>query len=261
MTVTLYAVVFTAGSISASRAGAWPQPQAQTTLISRITTTTAPNAFGPGGQVVGDADFEKTEIEAHVEYGWRETVTLLAKPTLQHTIVGSQRRTGLATIETGARARLHVFEEDQSVLSGQVSLILPMREHDQNNPLITSGHTDIDVRLLNGVPGTLLGWPDFGDSQLAYRHRGGGAPDEIRLDMTYGVHVNPDWTLTTQSFTVLTVGEARPPFQHFISQKVQLSVRWQFESGKHIEFGGVRTLSGMRTVRESGAFLSLWTSF
>ena len=242
-------------------AGAWPQPVGRTTLTSRVTATAAPHAFDAAGEVVGDADFEKTEVETYLEYGWRETITLLAKPTAQHTIVGSQRRTGLATIEAGARARLWVFEEDQSVLSAQASLILPMREHDKQNPLMTSGHTDIDVRLLNGVPGTVLGWPDFGDTQLAYRHRGGAAPDEIRLDLTYGVHVTPDWTLMTQSLTVLTTGDARPPFRHFISQKMQLSARWQFAPGRHIELGGLKTLSGVQTVRESGAFVSLWTSF
>ncbi len=175
--------------------------------------------------------------------------------------MGSQRQTGLATIEAGARARVWVFEEDQSVLALQASVILPMREHDRQNPLITSGHTDIDARLLHGVPGTLFGLTDFADTQLAYRHRGGAAPDEIRLDMTYGINLGPDWTLMTQSLTVAAIGDARPPFQHFLSQKMQLSVRWQFAPDKHIEIGGLKTLSGVQTVRESGAFVSLWTSF
>lgn len=246
---------------SSALAGAWPQPAGRTSIITRLTVTGAKNSFDAGGQVAGNADFEKVEIDAYLEHGWRESITLLAKPTLQQTIVGAQRQTGLATIEAGARARLWVFEDDQSVLAAQTSLILPMREHDKQNPLITSGHTDVDARLLHGVPGTLIGFPDFTDSQLAYRHRGGGAPDEIRLDMTYGVKVSPDWTIMGQSQTVAAIGNARPPFQNFLSQKVQLSLRWEFAPHRHIELGGVRTLSGMQTVRESGAFLSVWTSF
>ncbi len=242
-------------------AGAWPQPKGRTSVIVRLAATGAKNAFDATGKVAGNADFEKIEIDTYLEHGWRESITLLAKPTLQRTTVGSQRQTGLATLEAGARARLWEFEDDQSVLAAQASAILPMREHDRQNPLITSGHTDLDARLLHGVPGSLLGFPDFTDAQLAYRHRGGAAPDEIRLDMTYGVHVSPDWTLMTQSLTVLTTGDARSPFQHFISQKIQLSVRWQFAPGKHIELGGLKTLSGVQTVRESGAMLSLWTSF
>lgn len=262
----LYAA-FTAVSLTATwaatpvEAGAWPQPPGQTSVIGRLTTTTAPHGFDAGGQVVRDADFEKTELDAYVEHGWRESVTLLVKPTLQHTIVGSQRRTGLATIEAGARARVWVFEEDQSVLALQASVILPMREHDSQNPLITSGHTDIDARLLHGVPGTLFGLNDFADTQLAYRHRGGGAPDEIRLDMTYGIDLDPDWTLMTQSLTVAAIGNARAPFQQFVSQKMQVSLRWQFAEDRHVEFGGLRTMSGVQTVRETGAFISFWTSF
>lgn len=259
--------VYTACSLTAAlatnpaQAGAWPQPQGRTSIIARLTTTTAPHAFDAGGQIVGDADFEKTELDAYVEHGWRESVTLLVKPTLQHTIVGSQRRTGLATIEAGARARVWVFEEDRSVLALQASVILPMREHDRQNPLITSGHTDIDVRLLHGVPGTLFGLNDFADTQLAYRHRGGKAPDEIRLDMTYGINLGPDWTIMTQSLTVAAIGNARAPFQQFVSQKVQASLRWQFAEDRHVELGGLRTMSGIQTVRESGAFISFWASF
>jgi len=249
------------GFPSSAFAGAWPQPAGQTSIIARFTVTGAKNAFDASGQMRGNADFEKVEVDTYLEHGWRESITLLAKPTLQHTIVGAQRQTGLATIEAGARARLWEFEDDQSVLAAQTSLILPMREHDNQNPLITSGHTDIDARLLYGVPGSLIGFPDFTDSQLAYRHRGGAAPDEIRLDMTYGVNVSPDWTLMGQSHTVATIGKARLPFQNFLSQKVQLSLRWEFASGRHIELGGIRTLSGMQTVRESGAFISVWTSF
>lgn len=244
-----------------AHAGAWPQTQGRTSIIARLTTTTAPHAFDAGGQVVRDADFEKTEIDAYVEHGWRESVTLLIKPTLQHTIVGSQRRTGLATVEAGVRARVWEFEEDQSVLALQTSLILPMREHDKANPLITSGHTDIDVRLLLGAPGTLLGLTDFADTQLAYRHRGGAAPDEIRLDMTYGINLGPDWTIMTQSLTVAAIGNARAPFQQFVSQKAQLSLRWQFAPDRHVELGGLKTMSGIQTVRESGAFIAFWASF
>lgn len=260
---TAYAALSLTAALAATpaQAGAWPQQQGRTSIIARLTTTTAPHAYDAAGQVVGDADFEKTELDAYVEHGWRESVTLLVKPTLQHTIVGSQRRTGLATIEAGARARVWKFEEDQSILALQASVILPMREHDRQNPLITSGHTDIDARLLHGVPGTLFGLNDFADTQLAYRHRGGGAPDEIRLDMTYGINLGPDWTIMTQSLTVAAIGDARTPFQQFVSQKTQVSLRWQFAEGRHVEVGGLRTMSGIQTVRESGAFISFWTSF
>jgi len=246
--------------VELAHAGAWPQESGRLQVISRITSTVAPQAYDARGNTVDGADFEKTELDVYAEYGLRDWATLLVKPTFQHVIAGPKRQTGLATIEAGARARLWAFE-DMSVLSFQVSTILPMREHDSQTPLLTSGHADYDMRLLRGVPDSLLGWPTFSDMQIAYRHRGGHAPDEVRVDTAYGVHVAAEWTVMTQTQSAVTIGMARAPFRHSQSHKAQASLRWRFSPGRYLEIGGLHTIAGAQTVRESGGFLSLWVTY
>lgn len=136
-----------------------------------------------------------------------------------------------------------------------------MREHRPGNPLLSSGHADYDLRLLQGEPEGILWLPGFTDSQLAYRHRGGKAPDEIRFDLTYGIPLSDDWLVLLQGETTVTVGKAEAPFSHYRSQKGIASLRWTFAPGRHVQLGAIQNLSGAEIVRESGALVSFWAEF
>lgn len=243
-----------------SWAGAWPQPAGETLVISKLAVSEAERAFDAFGKLQGGAGFKRTELEAYTEHGWRESVTLLGKASWQDTHAGSKRQRGLASLEGGARARLWTFE-DLSVLSIQASVILPGRNHSKTEPLITSGHADYDVRLLNGEPHALFELPGFTDMQLAYRHRGGGPADEIRLDFTYGFRLSEHWMAMAQSQSVTSIGVSRAPFTSYRSQKFQLSLQWQFAEDRYVELGALRTFSGAQIIRETGGFVSLWTRF
>lgn len=258
--ITLAAAAICPLRAPAAMASAWPQPAGETTTISKITLTGAPHAYDLTGKLQGGAGFKKTELEVYTEHGLRESVTLIGKITWQDTIAGDVRQSGFATFEVGGLARLLTFD-DASILSAQASVILPGREHDKTNPLITSGHADYDLRLLQGVPELFLDLPGFTDLQLAYRHRGGGPADELRLDLTYGFNLNPQWLLRVQSQTVTSFGDSDPPFQPYRSTKLLGSLRWQFDEDRYVELGGLQTISGTRTVRESGAFFALWSTF
>ncbi len=252
--------VFIALFSATAHAGAWPQPAGTTSLITKLTATGAPQAFDLTGKLRAGAGFKKTELEIYAEHGLRESITLVGKANVQDTIAGAQRQSGLATWELGARARVWTFD-DLSLLSVQASVLLPGREHDKTTPLLTSGHADYDLRLLRGTPGTFFDIPGFNDIQLAYRHRGGGPADELRLDVTYGFDLTEKWLVMLQSQTVTSIGNSRAPFTSYRSQKLQASLRWQFDESHHVEIGGLRTIAGAQTVRETGAFVALWSTF
>lgn len=242
------------------QAGAWPQPVGETQIIARLAHSDAPDAFGPTGTRIKPGRFEKTELEIYAEHGWRKSVTLLAKPSFQHVRAGSDARHGLASVEAGARARLFRFETG-SVLSAQASLTLPGGKYHRESPLITSGHADLDARLLFGEPTGLFLLPGYTDLQIAYRHRGGPPADELRADLTYGVDLSERWAVSLQSQTVATIGRVRAPYTHYRSQKLQGALRFALGAGRHVELGALRTLSGAATARETGAFISFWVRF
>jgi len=245
---------------STAQAGAWTQATDETIVISKLTVTTAPQAFAVTGEAQEGASFSKTEVETYLEYGWRETVTLIGRVNWQDTIAGSDRQTGFTAFEVGARTRFWRFTNG-SVFSAQASIIFPGRRYDRNTPLLTSGNTDYDIRLLQGVPTTFFGFSGFSDFQLAYRYRTGNAPNEARFDATLGIHAAPNWLVLLQSFNINSVGGAEPPFTAYRSNKLQGSIRWQFARGRFVEIGGVRTIAGVQTVRETGGLISFWATF
>lgn len=243
-----------------AHAGAWILPQGKGQVIAKLSHTDAPDAFDPGGGTAKGAHFEKAELEIFAEYGWRETVTLFAKPVLQHVRSGSETKHGFASLEAGGRLRLHRFAAG-GVLGAQASAILPGGKFHREHPLLTSGHADVDARLLFGEPAGFLGFAGYADMQLAYRHRGGPPADEVRVDVTYGLDLSDRWAMAVHAQTVATVGAVRPPFSHYRSQKLQGSLRFALGGGRHIEAGALRTVSGAATVRETGGFIALWTAF
>lgn len=248
------------GEISPAHAGAWPRAEGQTLTITTLSVTGAPNRFTANGAATGGAGFEKTELAGYVEHGWRKSTTVHGRVAWQDTISTGERQRGFSSLELGARARLWTFDNGE-LFAGQVTVHLPLRAHNNTNPLLTSGHADYDLRLLHGAPEAPLWLPGFTDTQLAYRHRGGKAPDELRFDLTYGVNLNDDWLLMLQGQTTATIGKAEPPFTHYRSQKGEASLRWQFDPGRYVQLGAIQTLSGAATVRESGAFIGFWAEF
>lgn len=252
--------LFSLGLSQQAEAGAWPRAKEETLLISTLAITGAPNRLTASGRPHGGAGFEKTELAAYLETGWRDSTTLISRLAWQDTISGGDRQRGFSSLDLGARTRLWQFESG-TVISAQATILLPLREHRPGNPLLSSGHADYDLRLLQGEPEGILWLPGFTDSQLAYRHRGGKAPDEIRLDLTYGIPLSDDWLVLLQGETTVTVGKAEAPFSHYRSQKGIASLRWTFAHGRHVQLGAIQTLSGAEIVRESGALVSFWAEF
>ena len=248
------------GGWHAAHAGAWPAPEGATLAIAKLSHSKAPQGFDAAGRLIPGADFEKTEFEIYAEHGLRETVTLVLKPAFQNVRAGSEVKHGLASIEAGLRTRLHRFA-DGSVVSAQAAAIVPGGKFDRDHPLLTSGHGDVEARLLYGQPADFFGLVGFTDMQLAWRRRGGPPADEIRVDATYGVDLGEDWAIALGAQAVATVGEVRAPFTHYRAQKIQGSLRYSLGGGRHLEVGGLRTVSGAGTVRETGIFIAVWSAF
>ncbi len=258
--VAAAACLASTGATTPAAAGAWLQPADETAVIVKLSAIEAPQAYDLSGHLQPDADFQKNEFEILLEHGLTEDVTVILKPVLQDARAGSRRQSGLASVEIGARTEVWQFEDD-SVLGIQASVIAPGRRYERHGALITDGHAAYDLRLLYGEPESLFGLPGYLDTQLAFRHRGGKAADEIRLDTTYAIEVDPGWFIGFQSLTVASIGNAEPPFEPYQLQKFQASIRWEFQPGRHVELGALRTVAGRNIVRETGALIAYWQRF
>ena len=241
-------------------AGAWTLPEGTGQVIVKTSYSGADWVFDAAGQVRKADRFRKTEIEAFLEHGWRDNLTLLAKPVFQRVRSGEDRQTGLSSLEAGARVRLGRLGAAR-IASAQASIILPGRDFDRTAPLLTSGHTDYEARVLYGDSGTVLGLEGYFDGQLAYRRRGGPPADELRLDLTVGVDLSERWSLTGASETIATQGEARAPYTHYRSQKLQAALRLDLGRGRWIEAGARHTFAGLAALRETGGFVSVWFAY
>ncbi len=245
---------------SPARAGAWTLPENIAQILVIGTMTRADRIFDDSGTKQPTPRYSKFELQALMEYGVTDWLTLIVAPGLQHINIApptDARRTGFGTSEFGARARLwHGDLPGASwVLSGQATMRVP-GTYDTGNPAAV-GYTgfDTDLRALFGVSFRLGGWPAFVDLQLAQRFRGDGPPNETRFDATFGVRPAPQWLVLAQSFNVFSqgAGDALFPATHY--HKLQLSLVYAITANWSVQGGFVTTFAGRNALQENGLLL------
>jgi hypothetical protein len=245
-----------------AHAGAWLQPKGQGLLILSGTMLSSGRAFDESGGSFDIPRYNKFEFDGWLEYGLTDHFTAILRP--QFRSVGIARPTDASHAGlgyAGVGARIGLWSSESSVLSFQSLLRIP-GSGDENDPA-QAGSTDMeeDVRLLYGHSSKLGAWPAFLDSAFAYRFRGGGAPDEIRSDVTFGVRPRPDLMLMAQSFSTFSQGNARGFYDVGWEWKAAASVVWDFAKDWSVQVGGIATLAGENTLRERGGFVALWKRF
>ena len=243
---------------AAASAGAWTLPQGTGQAIVTATTSTSDRVFGIGGT----PRYDKTELQALIEYGFTDRFTAILDPGLQHIGISAPtdaQRTGLGYSELGGRYLL--LQRDAWVLSGQATVRVPGTNETSNPAAIGYTGIETDLRALIGYSFTLGAMPAFVDLQLAQRFRAGAPPDELRFDATFGVRPAPRWLLLAQSFNVVSEGAGSPPFASYDYSKLQLSAVYSLTPALSLQVGGFSTFAGNNALQENGLILGAWYRF
>jgi hypothetical protein len=246
---------------AAASAGAWTLPQGAGQAIVTVTTSTADRIFGGGG-LAPTARYDKTELQALIEYGFTDRLTGILMPGLQHVDIAAPteaRRTGLGYTELGGRYL--ALQGDAWVLSGQATMRVPGTNATSNPAAIGYTGIETDVRALFGYGFAIGAMPAFIDLQLAQRFRAGAPPDELRFDATFGVRPAPRWLLLAQSFNVVSEGGGSPPFASYDYYKLQLSAVYALTPALSLQAGGFTTFAGNNALQENGLILGAWYRF
>jgi len=243
---------------AAAFAGAWTLPQGTGQAIVTATTSTSDHIFGFGPT----PRYDKTELQALIEYGLTDRFTGILIPGLQHIDIAaptSAQRSGLGYTEFGGRYKF--LQGDAWVFSGQATLRVPGTNDTSNPAAIGYTGVETDVRALFGYSFAVGSWPAFIDLQLAQRFRAGTPPDEMRFDATFGVRPAPRWLVLAQSLNVVSEGAGGPPFGSYDYYKFQLSGVYELTPALSLQAGAFTTYAGSNALQENGLILGAWYRF
>lgn len=243
-------------------AGAWTQEKGKGQVIAAGTFTRSTRQFDDGGDAVPIPRYDKFELNALVEYGLSDWLTVMVQPQLMWTGIApptDAETSGLGYTDLGARARL--WSDKDSVFSAQAFARAP-GQHDEDNPAAI-GRTDaeLDLRALYGRSFTIDGRSGFIDAQLGYRFRFDDPPNEVRADFTFGIRPDPKLLLLAQSFNTFSDGSAEGVFSDGREHKVQLSAVLSLDEVWSVQLGGIATVAGENTLRERGVIAAIWRKF
>jgi protein XagA len=245
-------------------AGAWTLPEGTGQVLATVTGSTATSELNGANGLSLTPRYTKAELDALVEYGLTDKLTLILDPGLQFVDIAAPtnaNREGLGYTEFGARYRF--WQSQDWVLSGQATMRVPGTDDTPNPAAI--GYTDVeaDFRLLLGHNFALGGMPAFTDLEVAERARSAGAPSEFRIDGTFGLQVVPQWLLLLQSFNVLSEGAGNATIfgGSYEYYKAQLSAVYQINPVWSLQAGGFTTYAGRDVVQENGVIFGVWHKF
>ena len=256
------AILVLAAAPAETNASAWTRSPGEALLIATAFYDRATNRYPVRGAGRRDADFSKIAGEIYAEYGLAPGLTAIAHGGYgtQRDGAGAERlrQTGASDFETALRLRLYdrpgtVFSVQQMIgAAGEAS-------GGGDLPLLARGRL-YETRALFGRSFEIGGAPTFINLEAGHRWRDGPAPNEWRADIAFGVKPGRDWEFFAQSFSTITAGGAKTPFQSFRSHKVQLSALKRLNENLGVQAGLFRTVRGRNVIIETGAILSLWVT-
>ncbi|MFD2236953.1 hypothetical protein [Aureimonas populi] len=235
-------------------AGAWTQEKGRGLVIATLAGASASRAFDGDGALAAAPAWRKAEIHVLAEYGISDRFTLRGKGHVERWRLGAPGagdHAGWGVQEIGGRYRL----VESGPFIGSVEASLRVADaHDRTAP-------EFEGRLLAGYGFELRGLPSFLDMQAGWRHRPQREGDEVLLDLTFGTRLAEPVLLLLQSFSAIEPerGASLPAGSQ--SHKLQASAVLDVSESLSLQAGLFRTLMGVSTLEEEGAFVSLWLRF
>lgn len=264
--VLVLAVLF---APTAALAGAWTLERGETNAFITSEFSYGDHGFDRNGNLVSVPDYQKFTLRGTVEYGVRDWLTGIGKAELKEetrysTIttdsvlfnppapVTVREQVTFGAVSGGARVRLYkaprwVFSAQAMVASGgfQSTGIAD----DTDSP-------SVEGRVLFGIGDTVMDRPVFADVQAAYvAYTDAAVDDEVKVDVTLGAQMLPNWLILAQSFTTYETGGD----SHHT--KLEGSVVRTINERLRVQLGGGGTVYGKNAVQEWGGKLSFWWRF
>jgi hypothetical protein len=181
-------------------AGAWNLPKGQGQAILKYEDMRADEAFGPFG---GRFDLPGGRVDRTasmlVEYGVTDRLTLQVKGEWQQGRDAYVDFDGRGPLEIGARWQVH--RDPDNVVAVYAGYAQGGEGRNAGYAPPGAGDSDWELRVMGG-----RSWSEprtFVEAQLARRWRS-GLTDEVRMDVTAGVHLGQDWMVMGQMFAGVT---------------------------------------------------------
>jgi hypothetical protein len=121
-------------------------------------------------------------------------------------------------------------------------------------------HHTGEARLLVGQDFTVFGDHAWAALEAGWRWRGGPPADEGILDITIGLQPREDLFFMLQTFGVSSAQDAYDGYQSYHSEKLQLSVVYEFAPRLWLQAGGIVSVRG-DDAGDAGGMLALWWRF
>lgn len=153
-----------------------------------------------------------------------------------------------------------VWKGDWAVLSVQTSILLPGKAENVNDFRFGGGSTDMETRLLAGRGFELGSWDGFAEAQLGFRKRGGGYPDETRLDLTLGLKPSDRFEIMAQTYMIRSHNRGMRT-RRYENTRLHLSALWWIKPDVGLQAGFYRTVQGKNVIQENAIMVSHWIRF
>jgi hypothetical protein len=241
-------------------AGAWTMPRRHMQIIVQSTWSDAKAGFDSTSSASLPLQFEKLLTDADIEYGWTNWLTLIARPEFAHARTVSYGRVKSNddwAAAGGVRLRLmHGF----GVLSAEF-VAKSAGAYAMSVSRDGAAGRQLESRLLYGTNFRLFHRNGYIDVESGYRWIAGPRADEIPLDLTIGYRLNWRTWLMLQSFNIVAMGNARPPYQYYRQHKIEFSTVARFSHRLCLQSGAFVSPAGQNSLVEAGASMALWLNF
>jgi hypothetical protein len=240
--------------------GAWTLPKGTGQAIVTGLYSTADSVFDTQANVAERPDFEKGTVSLLLEYGLTDSLTLLGTGEFGGERDGDLPAARPALFDASLGARLALFEDNGIVVSGQLSGRLKRAQAvgDEGFAGLDWTAPQIEPRLLAGYGFSLGDYPAFFDTQAGYRLALGDGPDEVRLDLTFGIRPWDDILLLAQGFSTISAGGDGDSYAY---HKAQGSLVYDLNDRWSLQAGVFATVAGHNALRERGLISAVWYRF
>lgn len=243
-------------------AGAWPSAVGQGQIISTTVNDRAKTAYNENGKADTPVDFSKLDTALYWEHGLSEDLTIVLNSSLQEIKfsagVDQVEFQGLG--ESGLGLRSVIWQNQEAVLSGQVSVIFPSSGETVSDADLGFGAVNYELRLLAGRSFKLAERDGFVDVQAAWRLRPSGGPDEYRVDAALGWRPQENVQLLAQGFYAHGNGKFAIARQNS-RLKLQGSVVYDRNAKTSYQIGAYQTVAGQNIVKEKAVFIGVWQRY
>ncbi len=244
-------------------AGAFMSPEGQGQIITGVGYIAASRTFDKSGRSVPAPSFRKAEIGAYLEYGLTNWLTLVAAPTIATIHAGGADNAYSGSDSSALGARLMLLGTETGIVAIQALVqppVGPRRAFATEAALGGPNASATDLRIQFGKAFDIGSWPSFVDIEPGARLRGGGWPNEARLDLAFGLRPVASSLILLQSFISLAPrgGQTMPSSRY---AKLQLSLVHDISRAWSLQFGGVGTIAGRNATREFGPLVAVWYRF